>query len=63
MPLQKKITLGIHNLMSKYIKNRSARQCRSHHQKMMSKYKSIENILSQNAHLLVKINSEVATAS
>ena len=47
MPREKKILLGIHKLMSQYVQGRTSKQCRSHHQKMMHKYKNIDNIILQ----------------
>lgn len=38
--------LKINVLMSNYIKTRNPEQCRSHHQKMMIKYGTLENILA-----------------
>lgn len=37
--------VGIHNMMSEKIKTRTPVQCRSHHQKMLKKHKTIANIL------------------
>jgi hypothetical protein len=40
--------------MSNCIKTRNAFQCRSHHQKMVTKFKSIEGVLSNSQHLLYR---------
>jgi len=45
--------VGVHVKMSKTIRNRSAIQCRSHHQKMLMKYGNIDNIILCNKHLLL----------
>ena len=50
MPLNRKISLGIHKLISGYIQTRSSQQCRSHHQKMLLKYKTIGNIILSEKH-------------
>lgn len=41
--------------MSKILKTRNAQQCRSHHQKMIAKYGSIEAIVNSHAHLISNI--------
>jgi len=38
--------IKIHEIMSKEIGTRVATQCRSHHQKMLMKYRSIKGVIS-----------------
>ena len=45
LSLKDKKKKGIHSLLSKAIKNRTPTQCRSHHQKMLEKFKNVENII------------------
>ena len=45
IPLSERKILKVNVLMSLEIKTRNAQQCHSHHQKMMKKYKSIDNLL------------------
>ena len=45
LSLQDKKKVKIYVLMSKYIKIRDSLQCRSHHQKMVSKYDTIPRII------------------
>jgi hypothetical protein len=42
----------IHEMMSKKIKSRNSHQCRSHHQKMLIKWRTIEGILQSHCHWL-----------
>ena len=49
---------GVHTQMSRIIKTRDSKQCKSHHQKMIRKYKSIESILWEHEGLICKIESE-----
>jgi hypothetical protein len=37
--------MKINILMSEHVKSKNSTQCRSHHQKMLAHYKSIENII------------------
>jgi hypothetical protein len=41
--------IGVHKIMSRYVKVRNSAQCRSHHQKMIKKYGSIEAIILQHS--------------
>jgi hypothetical protein len=43
---------GVHTKMSKVIKSRTSCQCRSHHQKMLVKYGTIDNVLREMKHML-----------
>ena len=47
LPLQKKKDIKIYVLMSKHLKVRDSLQCRSHHQKMLIKEKSIDGIIEK----------------
>lgn len=47
LPLQKKKDIKIYVLMSKYIKVRDSLQCRSHHQKILIKEKTIDGIIEK----------------
>ena len=38
--------MKINILMSNYVKSKNSNQCRSHHQKMLAHYKTIENIIA-----------------
>ena len=38
-------------LMNNYILTKSSKQCRSHHQKMLTRYSTIEGILDEYGHL------------
>ena len=45
LSLQEKKKIKIYVLMGKYIKVRDSLQCRSHHQKMITKFKNVAGIL------------------
>ncbi len=47
MSLNEKKSKCIHRMMSRYIQSRDSTQCRSHHQKMMTKYGSIARIIEK----------------
>ena len=49
--------------MSKIIKSRSSCQCRSHHQKMLVKYGSIDNILTELDDLITQNNIKEVTVA
>ena len=49
--VQRRIS-GVHLKMSKVIKSRDSNQCRSHHQKMMTKYSSVNRIIEEFKELL-----------
>jgi hypothetical protein len=44
---QKKLKQKVFNEMAAKIGSRCARQCKSHHQKMIRKYESIENLIQE----------------
>lgn len=46
MNLAQKKNLKINVMMSKKVKTRNSYQCRSHHQKMIKKYGTIQNLIS-----------------
>jgi len=46
LPLKDKKAKGIHQKMSKYMQTRTSIQCRSHHQKMLSKFGSLDAIVN-----------------
>ena len=46
LSLEERKKVAIHSQMSQAIKSRTSLQCRSHHQKMLKKYGSIENIVT-----------------
>jgi hypothetical protein len=45
LSLKTKKQFGVQKMLSKVVKTRTPVQCRSHHQKMIKKYGSIEAIL------------------
>ena len=47
---------GIHSKMSKFIPSRNSKQCRSHHQKMLLKYGSVDHILEGMKPFIYKKN-------
>ena len=51
LSVKEKKKVKMHVLMYKYILTKNAKQCRSHHQKMLSKYSTIEGILEEYGHL------------
>jgi hypothetical protein len=55
-----KMNLKVHVRMSRFIPNRNSYQCRSHHQKMMVKYGSIENLIKKFSYLLASMNLKKA---
>lgn len=58
LPLAEKRKKKLHVIMSKYIKMRDPSQCRSHHQKMMTKFKSIQAIIQNHQHFLCHSKAE-----
>ena len=50
--------MGINSRMSKIIKTRDTNQCRSHHQKMLIKFDSVERIISEFQCLLCPKNQK-----
>ena len=46
LSLEEKKRLAIHSQMSQTIKSRTSLQCRSHHQKMIKKYGSVDKIIA-----------------
>jgi hypothetical protein len=62
LPLKQRKRKRIHYLLSKMVKTRSAIQCRSHHQKMLSKFGSIAEILEANRHQLEMGSSKASKA-
>lgn len=52
MTLSQKRYVGVHTKMSKRIKGKTSTQCRTHHQKMLKKHLTIENIIKEYAFLL-----------
>ncbi len=57
---EKKTKFGIFRQMSNFVKTRSPAQCKSHHQKMMNKYKTIEKVYER---LMALISQEEETRS
>ena len=51
MPLKRQ-KQKIYNEMQSFIQSRTKEQCKSHHQKMLHKYKSISKILSNHMDIL-----------
>ena len=51
LSMKEKKKVKMHVLMYNYILTKNAKQCRSHHQKMISKYSTIEGILEEYGHL------------
>ena len=47
---------GIHQKMSKFIKSRNSTQCRSHHQKMLQKFETVDGILENMKKFIYKKN-------
>lgn len=47
LPLQEKKKIKINVMLSKKIPTRNSIQCHSHHQKMIIKYGSVENIIAE----------------
>jgi hypothetical protein len=45
LPFNERKKAKIHSKMSRYMKIRSGGQCRSHHQKMLLTYHSVDGIL------------------
>jgi hypothetical protein len=45
LPLAERKKMRIHHMMSKFIRTRNPCQCRSHHQKMISKFRTIDEII------------------
>ena len=58
MSLENRKKSGVHTKMSTLIKGRNSAQCRSHHQKMLAKYKSLDGIIEHFQDLLGKKLSE-----
>jgi hypothetical protein len=63
LPLKDKKAKGIHQRMSKHMQTRTSIQCRSHHQKMLSKFGSLDGIINEfrdlvNENILKKLNLE-----
>ena len=56
MTLSQKRYLGVHTKMAKLIKEKTSTQCRTHHQKMIKKYLTIENIIKEHTSLLKPSN-------
>lgn len=47
LPLEEKKKIKVNVLLSKRIPSRTSTQCRSHHQKMVQKYSSIEKVIEE----------------
>jgi len=58
MGVQERKKAGIHRKMSKVIKGRNPSQCRSHHQKMLVKYGSIDAIIQNLKGLLTQKSAQ-----
>ena len=49
LSLERRKVIKPHVLMGEYISTKSSKQCRSHHQKMMIKYETIDEILKSSS--------------
>lgn len=69
LPVEERKRIRINVIMSQYVKSKNPEQCRSHHQKMVLKYGSIQGIIdshtskrpaSRAAECLVRIEGKKA---
>jgi hypothetical protein len=58
MSLKERKSKKIHIKMSKLVKTRNPIQCRSHHQKMLAKFGSLENIIEEFRELISDKNTK-----
>ena len=50
--VEQKKKFRVNVLMSKMVKSRTSTQCHTHHQKMIKKYATVENIIEEYSFLL-----------
>jgi transketolase len=62
LSVREKKARGVHTKMSQLLKSRTASQCRSHHQKMLHKFGSIENVIEGLRDLVARKNLEKVAA-
>ena len=58
LPLKYRKTQGIMVQISRYLKSKTSDQCRSHHQKMMVRYGSLDNLIRKGTKDAMKLLSK-----